>query len=85
MGAGGKDCVITLVERKTGFVLIGKLRDRTAESLSRRAVSLMRRHAGLPKNHPLTPTNPAKLYQRKKISGSAKPPLLSSSKVSVSL
>jgi IS30 family transposase len=43
MGAGTKDCVLTLVERKTGLVLIGKLRDRTAEGLSRRAVSLMRR------------------------------------------
>jgi len=43
MGAGSKDCVVTLVERKTGLLLIGKLADRTAESLSRRAVSLIRR------------------------------------------
>ncbi len=43
MGAGSKDCVLTLVERKTGLVLIGKLADRTAEGLSRRAISLMRR------------------------------------------
>jgi IS30 family transposase len=41
-GAGSKDCVLTFVERKTGLVLIGKLSDRTARSLSRRAVSLMR-------------------------------------------
>ena len=46
MGAGSKDCVVTLVERKTGLVLIGKLADRTARSLSRRAISLMRRRAG---------------------------------------
>jgi IS30 family transposase len=46
MGAGSKDCVATLVERKTGLVLIGKLADRTADSLSRRAVSLIRRHVG---------------------------------------
>jgi IS30 family transposase len=45
-GANSKDCVLTLVERKTGLVLIGKLPDRTARSLSRRAVSLMRRHGG---------------------------------------
>ena len=45
-GASSKDCVATLVERKTGLVLIGKLKDRTARSLSRRATSLMRRHAG---------------------------------------
>jgi IS30 family transposase len=41
-GAGSRDCVATLVERKTGLVLIGKLSDRTAGGLSRRAVSLMR-------------------------------------------
>jgi IS30 family transposase len=46
MGAGSKDCVLTLVERKTGLVLIGKLADRTAEGLSRRAVSLIRKHQG---------------------------------------
>jgi IS30 family transposase len=40
-GADTKDCVLTLVERKTGLVLIGKLADRTAEGLSRRAVRLM--------------------------------------------
>jgi IS30 family transposase len=41
-GAGTKDCVATLVERKTGLVLIGKLKDRTAESLGRRVVRLMK-------------------------------------------
>jgi transposase, IS30 family len=45
-GAGSRDCVVTLVERKTGLVLIGKLADRTAEGLSRRAISLMRRRGG---------------------------------------
>jgi IS30 family transposase len=45
MGAGSKDCVVTLVERKTGLVPIGELADRTARSLSRRAISLMRRSA----------------------------------------
>ena len=41
-GAGSKDCVLTLVERKTGLVLVGKLADRTAGALSRRAVGLIR-------------------------------------------
>lgn len=45
-GTGDKDCVLTLVERKTGLVLVGKLPNRTARSLSRRAVSIMRRHGG---------------------------------------
>ncbi|MCA1614517.1 MAG: IS30 family transposase, partial [Acidobacteria bacterium] len=46
MGAGSRDCVATLVERKTGLVLIGKLSDRTAGSLSRRVTRLIGRHAG---------------------------------------
>ena len=45
-GAGGRDCVATLVERKTGLVHIGKLSDRTAGSLSRRVIRLIRRQAG---------------------------------------
>jgi IS30 family transposase len=45
-GAGTKDCVLTLVESKTGLMLVGELADRTAEGLSRRAVSLIRWHAG---------------------------------------
>ena len=45
-GSGARDCVVTLVERKIGLVLIGKLRDRTAESLSRRVIRLIRRHGG---------------------------------------
>ena len=37
-------CVLTLVERKTGYVLIGKLRARTAEEANRATLELMRRH-----------------------------------------
>jgi len=42
MGAGSKDCVVTLVERKSGPVLIGKLADRTAGPLGRRLTRLIR-------------------------------------------
>jgi transposase, IS30 family len=45
-GSGSKDCVVTLVERKSGLVLVGKLTDRTAEALSRRVVSMIRSHEG---------------------------------------
>ena len=31
VGGGAKDCVVTLVERKTGFAMIGKLADRSAD------------------------------------------------------
>ena len=44
MGAGSKDCIVSLVERKSGLLLIGKLEDRTAASLNRRVIRLIRRH-----------------------------------------
>ena len=46
MGTGSLDCIVTLVERKTGLVLIGQLQDRTTESLNRRILRLMRHHEG---------------------------------------
>ena len=36
-------CVLTLVDRKTGYVLIGKLRGRTVKATNRRAISLIRK------------------------------------------
>jgi IS30 family transposase len=46
LGAGSKDCIVSLVERKTGLVLVGKLADRTKESFNRRVVRLIRQKAG---------------------------------------
>jgi IS30 family transposase len=43
VGAGAKDCVATLVERKTGFTMLGKLPDRCKLSMSKRLRSLIRR------------------------------------------
>jgi IS30 family transposase len=42
VGTGTKHCIVSLVERSTGFVLIGKLSDRTVASLNRRAIELIR-------------------------------------------
>ena len=39
----GKPCVLTLVERKTGYLQIGKLNARTATELNRKAIQLIRR------------------------------------------
>ena len=39
----GKPCVVTLVERKTGYVQIGKLNARTTQQLSRRTIHLIQR------------------------------------------
>ena len=43
MGTGSKDCIVSLVERKSGLLLIGKLADRTTASLNRRVIRLIRR------------------------------------------
>lgn len=40
---GGRDthCILTMVERKHGYVLIGKLRNRTTQEINQRMVTLM--------------------------------------------
>ena len=43
VGGGAKDCVATLVERKTGYTLIGKLADRSKFGMSQRLRMLIRR------------------------------------------
>lgn len=43
MGKGSRDCIVTLVERKTGYVMIGKLKDRTTGSLNKKTKALIRR------------------------------------------
>ena len=46
LGTGSKDCIVSLVERKSGLLLIGKLADRTTVSLNRRVIHLIHRHDG---------------------------------------
>lgn len=43
MGKGSSDCIVTLVERKTGYLMIGKLKDRTTRSLNKKTRRLIRR------------------------------------------
>ena len=40
------DCILTLVERKTGYVLIGKMKARTAAESNRALLALLARHPG---------------------------------------
>lgn len=42
MGSGDKHCILTLVDRKTGYTMIGKLRNRTTATANARAISLLR-------------------------------------------
>ncbi len=47
MGKGSKHGIVTLVERKTGYTLIGQLNDRTTTSLNIRTIQIMRKFNGL--------------------------------------
>lgn len=44
MGHGDKHCIVSLVERKTGYLLIGKLKARTTRELNQRTIDLLTRH-----------------------------------------
>jgi len=65
MEMGSTDCIVTLVERKTGFLYIGKLADRTTASLNQKALMLIRRNPAVIKT--ITADNGAEFHQYKKI------------------
>jgi IS30 family transposase len=44
MGTGSRHCIVSAVERKSGFAVIGKLKNRTAEQLNQRLAMLIARH-----------------------------------------
>ncbi|MBW2494522.1 MAG: IS30 family transposase [Deltaproteobacteria bacterium] len=44
MGSGDGHCIVTLLERATGYMLIGKLASRTMEEATRRTIQLIRKH-----------------------------------------
>jgi IS30 family transposase len=44
MGSGDQHCIVTLVERKSGFTLIGKLKARTKEEATARTTKLIEQH-----------------------------------------
>jgi transposase, IS30 family len=44
IGKGDHHCLVTIVDRKTGYLVIGKLRARTKEHTNRRTLQLIRRH-----------------------------------------
>ncbi|MEZ8095026.1 IS30 family transposase [Photobacterium swingsii] len=65
MGKGSKHCIVTLVERKTGYTLIGQLDDRTTASLNRRTIKIMNRLDGLFTS--ITADNGTEFHQYKEI------------------
>jgi IS30 family transposase len=44
MGTGNDHCIVTLVERATGYLLIGKLAARTMEDAAQRTIELVHKH-----------------------------------------
>jgi IS30 family transposase len=40
-GRGSRHCIVTLVERKTGYVMIGKLPNKTASALNKKTIELI--------------------------------------------
>jgi IS30 family transposase len=58
-------CIVSLVERVSGYVIIGKLRDRTKETLTVRAIQLIRQHRRLFKT--ITADNGTEFHDYEKI------------------
>jgi len=65
MGEGNNHCIVTLVERATGYALIGKLRSRNAREVTRRTVSLIRQSPR--KFKTITADNGTEFHSYKKI------------------
>lgn len=64
-GRGSTHCIVTLLERKTGFVMIGKLRDKSTTALNKKTISLINRD---PRNFKtITSDNGTEFHQYKKI------------------
>ncbi len=65
MGSGDGHCVVTLLERATGYVQIGKLTSRNMEETARRTIQLIRKHPG--KFKTITADNGTEFHAYKKI------------------
>lgn len=65
LGSGDQHCIVTMVERKTKYTLIGKLKARTTEELNRRTLQLIEQEAG--KVRTITADNGTEFHQFKKI------------------
>ena len=64
-GRGSNHCIVTLLERKTGFVMIGKLPNKSTTSLNKRTIKLIARDMSSFK--PITADNGTEFHQYKKI------------------
>jgi IS30 family transposase len=65
MGKGDKHCIVTIVERKTGYLVMGKLPCRTTEELNKRVIQLITQH--MTKFKSITADNGTEFHGYKKI------------------
>ena len=64
-GRGSNHCIVTLLERKTGYVMIGKLKDKSTISLNKKTISLINRDPDNFKT--ITADNGTEFHQYQKI------------------
>lgn len=64
-GRGSNHCIVTLLERKTGYVMIGKILDKSAAQLNKKTISLINRDPLNVKT--ITADNGTEFHQYKKI------------------
>ncbi len=64
-GRGSSDCIVTLLERKTGYVMIGKLPNKSTVSLNKKTISLINRDTTNFKT--ITADNGTEFHQYKRI------------------
>lgn len=64
-GRGNSDCIVTLLERKTGYVMIGKIPNKSTASLNKKTISLISRD--LTNFKTITADNGTEFHQYKKI------------------
>ncbi len=69
-GRGSSHCIVTLLERKTGYVMIGKLRDKSTASLNKKTISLINRDPTGFKT--ITSDNGTEFHQYRKIEARCK-------------
>lgn len=69
MGSPDQHCILVLVDRKTGYVFIGKLRERTTSAANRCAIRLLR--TAHRRTHTITVDNGTEFHAYKEIEESA--------------
>lgn len=64
-GRGSSACIVTLLERKTGYVMIGKLANKSTKSLNKKTIKLINRDPGIFKT--ITSDNGTEFHQYQEI------------------